>query len=182
MELDATLYLTLRAAFALLFASAVLHKLRAPREFAVILAGYLRGTVLGGGRFDRVLVPAVIGLELLAVLFCLWPTAGAAAAGLVAGLLLVYAAGIARILGAGLALPDCGCGWGGARQPPHVFLVLRNLLLAALAVVMVLPVQFRPLGLIDIVSVSVATLTLMLLYMASASLLAVASDQGSAAR
>ena len=182
MELDATLSLTLRAAFALLFASAVLHKLRAPREFAVILAGYLRGTVLGGARLGKALVPAVIGLELLAVLLCLWPTAGAAAAGLVASLLLVYAAAIARILGAGLALPDCGCGWGGARQPPHVFLVLRNLLLAALAVALVLPVQFRPLGLLDVVSVSVATLTLMLLYMASASLLAVASDQGSAVR
>jgi uncharacterized membrane protein YphA (DoxX/SURF4 family) len=126
---------------AVLFAHAGLSKL---------FDRYLFVQHLGAYRLpDPLLTPlswALPVLELAVALALLspWRALGAAAA---AAVLLAYAGGMAWHLALGHRL-DCGCGGEPLRVSPA--LVLRNLLLVALAGVAALPVQGRALQALDV--------------------------------
>lgn len=172
MALDATIALTLRAAFALLFAVAVAHKLRHAAEFERTIGGYLRGVGLATSAAGKPLLVVVIALEAFVVVACLTPSmavVGGLAAG---GTLLLYAVAIGVNLLRGNTRIDCGCGWGPSRTTIRPALVVRNVLLAILALAFALPTDVREFAVIDVISVGFATLTFALLYAAGNQLLA----------
>jgi hypothetical protein len=150
----------LAGAFALLFLSAALQKLRAQRRFAEILRAY------------RVLpeplvrlswgVPALeftIGAGLLAGA----SRSGACLAG--AALLALYAGAIAINLHRGRNELSCGCGGPDERRPIAPWMVWRNLLLAALLAALLAPWSARPLDGSDALTIGAGTVITALLYM-----------------
>lgn len=119
---------------ALLFAVAAVHKLRAPAVFKASMQAY--GLLPG-----ILLAPAactLITLELLAAIMVLVAATRVAGLGILAGLLLLYAAAIGINLYRGRTDIDCGCNGPASRQPISGWLVLRNLLLAALVLLLAL--------------------------------------------
>jgi hypothetical protein len=75
-------------------------------------------------------------------------------------LLLVYALAIAINLARGRRDLDCGCAGPGNRRPVRGMLVARNLLYAAMALVLLLPDSGRSLVWVDATTALAATLTL----------------------
>src|SRR5260370_34002030 len=123
--IDPAIGALLAGAFALLFVSAALHKLRSLQRFAEVFRAYrlLPGVI---ARLSW-LVPALeltVGVGLLARR----SRAGASAAG--AALLVAYAAAIAINLQRGRRDLACGCGGPHERRPIAAWVVWRNLLLA----------------------------------------------------
>src|SRR3979490_192029 len=126
-------------AFALLFVSAALTKLRSLQHFAEVFRAY-RLLPDGAARLSW-LVPApqpAVGGGLLARR----SRGGAGAAG--AALLVAYAAAIAINLQRGRRDLACGCGGPHERRPIAVWMVWRNLLLAGVVGAMLLPWIARP--------------------------------------
>jgi len=145
-------------AIAWLFAHAAWHKARAFPDFTATLARY---RVLPAPLIPLA-APTLVALEIAIVAGAL---AGLPAAFLAAGALLaLYACAIAASLVRDGALHDCGC--GGPPQPISWWLVGRNLLLVAVAVIPLLPVSERPLGMLDAMTVGAALLALAGLYAA----------------
>jgi hypothetical protein len=155
---------------ALLLLAAAWHKLAARAEFLAILRGYalLPAPLL---RPVAMLIPVVEAL-LAATWF-----AGAApvvVAVATAGLLLAYAGAIAINLYRGRLQIDCGCGLGGAAgssQQLSGWLVARNLVLAALALLAAFPASERALGFADALTLAAATAAAVLLYAGSSQLI-----------
>jgi hypothetical protein len=146
--LDPAIGLLATLLFACLFATAALHKLRAPARFAEILAAYqLLPAGLTGG---AVLIPA---LEALAALGLLLPATRAMGAGLGVVLLLSYAGAISVNLRRGRTQLDCGCGGADERRPIAAWMVVRNIVLAAALAALALPWQPRALTAADILTV-----------------------------
>lgn len=169
MSIDASAWLLLawivRAALAVLFATALWHKARAPREFSEALGNYRL--------MPAVVVPVAAGGVLLAesvvlagLLVPALPVAPFAALG--AALLLAYALGIAINLGRGRTAIDCGCHGFSGRQQIAGWMVLRNLVLATGALLLARmeqggePLPFPPAP--DWVTVGGATAMLCLAY------------------
>lgn len=131
----------------LLLGAAALHKLRSPEAFAQVLQRYAQvlGPWCAAPRWPHLLalleVLAAAGL----LLSSRWPLAA-----LPAALLLALYAGVLA-LGArhGAVIEDCGCHFGGRPQPPARALVWRNLLLAALAANLLVPMSARTLTWLD---------------------------------
>jgi hypothetical protein len=150
----------LAGAFALLFASAAFHKLLDLRRFAAAFRAYeIVPPALGA---MSLLVP-VLELVIAAALLPARSRGGAAAAG--AALLLAYATGIAINLGRGRRDLDCGCGGPRERRPIGAWMVWRNVALAALLAVLLLPWAQRPLGAADALTIGAGTAVAALLYM-----------------
>lgn len=108
-------------------------------------------------------VEAGLALALLAGVTGILPaaiTTGAAA--LASALLLVFAGAIAINIRRGRSHIDCGCGRSSLRQPLHRGMVLRNVALAALVALRIVP-QARAPGLADIALALVAGLAIWLL-------------------
>lgn len=184
MTLDPVAALTLHGGFVLLFGAALLHKLSAPGIFAATVGTYLRGPGLDHAAIRWPLMLVLPVWELVIVALCLGriamltvdtPVAGPATVTLVAeagpitamlacSLLLGYAGMMALNLARGHAVTDCGCHWGESRRPVDRSLVVRNLFLAAAALLLAAPVAPRPLGFIDHFSVLVAVLMLALFH------------------
>lgn len=166
--MDPVLAHVCRGVLALVFLSAAAHKLRAPRDFLATLRGY--GLVPNG------LAPAVAGLlvgaELAAGAGLLAPATQRMAALAATALLALYGAGIAINLLRGRSDIDCGCGGPAARQPLSAWLVLRNAVLAALAIATLVPSSGRPLELLDAFTIAAAVAVLYLQYLGSNLLLA----------
>lgn len=163
--MDPTLHLTIRIALALLFAAAAIHKLRDRATFQATLAAY--------ELVPAALAPVVIGVELgVAAALCV-PTFGAVGVLAAAVLLLVYATAIGVNLVRGRDI-DCGCAGPAARRPIGAGLVVRNVVLAAAALVGLVPLHSRPLVWIDVVTVVSAVLAMSALYGAADHLLALA--------
>lgn len=172
MSLDTNIAATLRAAFALLFAAAMAHKLWHAAEFQRTLQRYLQGFGLAGLRIEKPLYVALVAVEALIVAACLSPAPGVFAGFLACATLLLYAAAIGVNLARDNTRLDCGCGWGRSRATIRPALVTRNVLLAVLALALVLPTDAREFAVIDVVSIAFATLTFALLYAAGNQLLA----------
>jgi hypothetical protein len=146
---------------ALLFAAAAVHKLRDLRRFQEIFTAY--GLVSRPGwRLPSRLVPLLEA----AVAAGLLPAATRAVAACVGiGLLLAYAAAIALNLARGRRDLACGCGGPDDRRPIAAWMVWRNVLLAALLVLPVLPWSPRLLVATDGVTIGFGTATCVLVYL-----------------
>jgi hypothetical protein len=157
---------TITSGLALLFAHAVMHKVRDVSRFRETLSRY--------ELVPRVLVPTAAGLiiaaEMAVVIASLMPARRSVGAAAGAALLLLFAAAMSINLRRGRVLVDCGCGGASERQRLEWWMVRRNLLLAALALVATLPVSARELGWSDLFVMSCATASAAGLYLAHATL------------
>jgi len=157
--IDPLIPLVIATSLALLFFMAARHKLASLPHFQAQLAAY---RILPA----KLTAPAARSLPWLEMLlvFALLIPVSRAPAGLAAGLLLlVYAAGMAVNLGRGRRQIDCGC--GDAPQPLSPWLLLRNVICAAGALSLALPVASRPLVAADLVFVALFTAAFALSYL-----------------
>lgn len=143
---------------AALFAWAAVHKLRAREVFAATLGEY---RLLPQGLVG----PAAVGigaLELAAAACLLWPTTRAIGGAAGAALFVTYAVAIAINLARGRHDLDCGCGL----QPRAIgaWMVVRNVVIAALLAVLLLPGSGRALGFADFATIGAALIVAALLY------------------
>ncbi len=159
--LEPVVTLALRTFLALLFLTAAWSKLTHVEEFY----GVVRNFRLVPDAASRVLAWALPVVELLiAVGLVVRPLTALAATG-AAVLLVVFAFALGINVLRGRTSIDCGCLRKGLKQPVSGWLVARNLVLAALAlvVVAVLP-RVGQAGLVDIVTGLMAGATAMLIY------------------
>ena len=169
--MDPVLAVALRGALALLLVVAALHKQSSREAFRATLDAY--------ALLPAVLVPplarAVPLLELVAAVLLIAPRAAAAGGTLAALLLAVYALAMGVNLLRGRRDLDCGCMGPGARSTVGPGLVVRNLVLIALALVAgFAPVRTRALVWVDFLTVPLAVAVLAALYASAERLLALA--------
>ena len=150
----------LAGAFALLFASAALHKLRDLRQFAATFHAY---QVLPQLCARLAWLVPLLELTVAAGMLASASRRGASAAG--AALLLIYACAMGINLARGRRDLDCGCGAAEERRPIAVWMVWRNLALAALLLLMLLPWGARALQAADSLTIGAGTAVAALLYM-----------------
>ncbi len=164
MNVDPVIATIIRFALGWLFLAASAHKLRDMVDFRSVLATYrvLPDGLVALAAWLVVAIEACIGLGML------WQFSAAYVGG--AAMLLAYAAVMTINLVRGRRFIDCGC--GGATQPLSVGLVVRNVVLAAAALIALVPAPARPLGWLDIVSMVAGVLVLGTLYAATNQLLA----------
>ena len=157
--LDPTVGMLISGCLALLFVSAALHKLRGLAGFTEVLRAYrVLPAALAG------CAPLVPLAELAVAVGLLTPAtrSGAALGG--AGLLLAYAAAIGVNLGRGRYQLACGCGGPDEARPITPWMVARNVLLALLLAMTLLPWQVRPLVPTDILTIGAGAAVAALLY------------------
>jgi hypothetical protein len=164
MTMDPAIDLTIRAALALLFAVAAAHKLRDMTAF--------RGTFADYRLLPDAAAWAVPAAEAAVALLLVAPATGALGKAASMALLLAYAAAIGVNLARGRRHIDCGCAGRHARRPIGPGLVVRNTLLAGVALAALAPVHERPLVWVDALTVSGAVLALAALYVAADRLMA----------
>jgi len=164
--MDPVLDLTFRAALALLFAVAALHKVRDPRGFTATLADYRLLPEGIAGAAGMVLVGAELAVVAALVIDRRAGLAGAAA------LLVLYGGAMAVNLARGRRHIDCGCAGPAARRSIGGPLVARNAILATLALAALLPVVPRQLLWIDGITIAAATVALAACWAAMDRLLA----------
>jgi len=161
--IDPALVQILATGFGLLFLASGARKLADFRAFEAAVAGYRllprrAAPVAAGG-----VIAAETGIGLAAVSFLREVQLTALAA--CAGLLLVYAGAMAVNLLRGRRAIDCGCTASTARRAIGWDLVLRNLLLAGLALVpAAMPVGARALTWLDGVTIAGGAAMLLLVY------------------
>jgi hypothetical protein len=151
----------------LLFATAASHKLRHLQQFARVFADYGIAPVINRWRLSW-LVPLV---EIAVAAGLLSPVSRVAAAGFGAAVLLGYAAAIAVNLRAGRRAIACGCGGLDERRPIAAWMVWRNVLLALVLGVTLLPWHVRALEWTDGVTVGFGLAAMALLYTCAEGLL-----------
>ena len=149
------------ACIALLFGSAALHKLRDLQRFDAIFAAYGLIPLRTRLRLSRA-VPAVEGLVAAGLLF---DVARKPAAVVGIALLLAYAAAIALNLSRGRRDLACGCGGPDERRPIAAWMVWRNILIASVLTVVMLPWGPRPLVLTDGVTIGCGAAACALVYL-----------------
>jgi len=164
--IDPAIGALLAGAFALLFASAALHKLLGRAAFAQVFRAY--GVVPPALAGLAVFVP-LLELTVAAALLTAAARSGAAASGV--ALLVTYAAAIAVNLGRGRRDLACGCGGANDARPIAAWMVWRNLALAALLALTLLPWSPRTLGAADAITIGAGTSAAALLYMSVDTLL-----------
>jgi hypothetical protein len=157
-------------AFGLLWLLAAWHKVSAGERFVATLGEYRLLPAALTRPVARLLpfVEAALGLGWLTGLVPGWTAA------LTAALLGGYALAIAINLARGRVHIGCGCGLGAAAgdDPPlSWWLVVRNLMLGALAMSAVLPPSQRELGLVDWLTLVFALLACVALYSGASQLL-----------
>ena len=167
--MDPLFDMTLRAALALLLASAAVHKGRDLDTFRAPLADY---ALLPG----RTLLATSIGLviaELATSLALLLPSTARMGLAATAALLALYGGAIALNLARGRQHIDCGCFGPAARRPIHTGLVARNVVLAATAgLAAVVPIAPRVVGWVDGLGVAGGVAATASLYLAVDQLMA----------
>jgi uncharacterized membrane protein YphA (DoxX/SURF4 family) len=146
--------------FVLLFVSAASHKLRDLKQFAHVFAGYNIAPAVNRWRLSW-LVPMA---EILVALGLLLPVSRAAAAAAAAALLLSYAIAITINLRAGRSAIACGCGGPDQRRPIAAWMVWRNLLLAIVLSLTMLPWNARELEWTDGATLGFGLVAMALLY------------------
>lgn len=156
--IDSAINLLIALAFAALFGSAALMKLRTPAIFIGTLADYRlipRPLLSAAGAL-------VIVLEAALTVGLLWPATREICSVIGAAVLLVYGAAIAINLLRGRHNIDCGCSL--KRRPIGRWMVVRNVLFAAALLTLTLPIALRPLGFGDVATVSAGLFVLALLH------------------
>jgi hypothetical protein len=157
-----------RFGLALLFGAAAAHKLRDLVAFRAILDDY---RVL-----PAALVPAaalvVVAAEVATALLVVAPGGRALGALAAAALLALYAAAIAANLARGRRDIDCGCGGPGGRRTLGAGLVVRNVVLAAIALATRVPPRARELAWTDVVTIAGGVAVLAATYAAADALAA----------
>lgn len=164
--IDPVIDLVLRGSLAAILGYAALHKLKDRATFEGQLAAYAllpEGLVHPMSRA----LPLVEGA---AALFLLARSEHASL--LSATLFLLYAGAMGINLARGRHDIDCGCGGPDGRQTLHWALVLRNLLLAAGAIAIGLPLGARALFWGDYAIAGLGTIALLALYTALNALIA----------
>lgn len=169
MTLDPAMQLIFALGFTLLLVTAGWHKLSDRLRFQGILQGYRL--------LPAPLVPvAALVLGILEMLLGIAWAAGwqpVLVAIATASLLFVYAAAMAVNIARGRSYIDCGCGFSSVKgvinnengtQQISMTLVLRNAVLASIALLSIMPATERVLGWVDYIGIALACLTLMLLY------------------
>ena len=157
--LDTLPHETLALALAALFAAACAHKVLSREQWPSIVRQYqLLPEALAG--VATLLVPLA---EALTAGLLLWPRMRVAGAMLAAALLVLYALAIAINLRRGRASIDCGC-FGSGRSGIAPWMLVRNLVFAALSLALLLPTDARALGLLERATLLVFVATLALLY------------------
>ncbi|HZR83707.1 MAG TPA: MauE/DoxX family redox-associated membrane protein [Candidatus Binatia bacterium] len=166
--IDPVVAAALRAGLALLFASAAVHKLRAPSAFRSALADYrlVPEPLVSGAAWGAIALECASAVALVA------PGAYAAGPLLAAALLGLYGAAIAVNLARGRRDLDCGCLGPGRRQSIGWALVARNALLALAALACLAPLRSRPLVWLDGLTIVAAVAAGALLQGAAERLLA----------
>ena len=156
--------------FAVLFIGSAWHKLSGLGRFEAVLRDY-RLLPAYMSRPLTLLIPAIeltLGLGWISGLL---PRIAALAS---AGLLATYALAMGSNLLRGRIYIDCGCGFGVASEMEQALsssLVARNVLLIGLAVLSLVPVAERDLGMTDYVAILAGLLTAILLYAGSGQLI-----------
>ena len=156
--------------FAVLFIGSAWHKLSGLGRFEAVLRDY-RLLPAFMSRPLTLLIPAIeltLGLGWISGLL---PRFAALAS---AGLLATYALAMGINLLRGRIYIDCGCGFGVASEMEQALsssLVARNVLLIGLAVLSLVPVAERDLGMTDYVAILAGLLTAILLYAGSGQLI-----------
>lgn len=167
--MDPILATLVQTALATLVAVPALHKLRDPAVFRAALAAYR----LVPAPLLPVVAVGLVGAECASAVALLLPPTARFGLAATVGLLTLYAGAITINLARGRRDIDCGCSGRAARQPIHWGLVVRNLLLAAIAgLALALPPAPRSLEWIDAVTLAGGVLTLAGLYHAADRLLA----------
>ena len=170
--MDPLLSLIIRLGLSILFTTAAVSKLRNRRDFYAAMLAYQLLPPRWAMSLADILpwAEAVIAAGLILGINAALPAA--------AGLLLIYALAMAVNLVRGRRDLDCGC--GGAPQPLNMWLVIRNLVLAGVA----LAASFGPVGTrtwkpVDGLIVVSAVSALILIYVSSHRFLAnrAASDR-----
>lgn len=167
LRLDPALVWLFSVAGAVLFAAAAIHKLRAPARFAQALEEYALLPAWSVRPFG-ILLGGFEGAVAVALLLPRTRADGALAG---AALLLIYAAALSINLVRGRRDIDCGCGGFGQRREIAPWMVARNLLVAGLLALLLLPVSARALVPLDGVTVLGGCFALMFLYVACETLL-----------
>jgi hypothetical protein len=156
---------TLVGALALVMFAAAWHKFSEPDLFAGALAAYRL--------LPQAAVPAVARAlpfaEVAIGAFALLPATRAAALVALAALMLSYALAIGINLARGRRDIDCGC--GGESHPLSWALVLRNLVLAAAALMASRPTLERSMEWVDAVTLVLGVLAFYALYLMADELL-----------
>ncbi len=156
--------------FAVLFIGAAWHKLSSLDRFEAVLRDY-RLLPAFAIRPLSLLIPAIeltLGLSWISGLL---PRITALAS---ASLLATYALAMGINLLRGRIYIDCGCGFGASTESEQALswsLVARNILLIGLAVLPLVAVAERDLGMTDYVVVVAGLLTAILLYAGSGQLI-----------
>jgi hypothetical protein len=143
-----------------LFAASTAHKLAALEEWSGVVRDY---RLLPEPLVSPAAGALLIGGVLTAAALC-WPAARPIGACAAAAQLVLFAAAIAINLRRGRSSIDCGCFGSRLRRGIAAWMVARNLVLALLALGLLLPVQPRPLTVLDLVTAAGAVATLAVLY------------------
>jgi hypothetical protein len=167
VELDPALSLTLRLCLGLLFATAASHKLRDPHAFRDTLERY----ELLPAAFVGPVGVALMGGELVIAFTVLFLHVACIAG---AAVLALYTVAIALNLARGRTDLGCGCMGPAASAPISGWLVLRNVVLLAAAVVASFPASSRALSWVDALTIAAATGSLVALWLAGEKMLALA--------
>jgi hypothetical protein len=178
MQTDPAVGELLMLLYALLLGTAAWHKLRRFGDFAAVVEAYRV--------VPHALVPVaarlVPSLEVALALALLWAPLRSAAAWAVALLLATYAAAIALNLRRGRRDLDCGCAGPNDRRPIAAWMVLRNMVLAAAALLLGLPWKPRGFEPVDALTVVGGVAVASLLYVATDRLLGQIAPRGAALR
>jgi hypothetical protein len=160
LALDAVFARAAGAGVALILLLGALDKLRDREHFASVVDQY-RIVPGAAGLWVARCVPLA---EVAAAGLLLWPAARAIGSAMALALLVTFAVAIAVNLVRGRRDIDCGCGGLGGTQSLSWWLVLRNAVLALLALAGAAEGTTRSLTWLDIFTALAATLALLALY------------------
>jgi hypothetical protein len=166
MMLDPAIGWTIVLVLAAVFGAAAVSKLRALDAFAGVVHNYR----LVPEPLERPVAYALPVLELAIALGVLVPRTRVPAGLAAAILLALFAGAMAVNLMRGRPDIDCGCFMTVLRQHLSWPLVLRNLLLAGLALLIVPGLNGRGLGWLDLITVGCASAALVFIYAAASRL------------
>ena len=152
----------------LLFAVAVMHKLRAPAVFRAALDEYKLVPKIVSGIASFLLMAT----EAAAAVLVLIPATRIGGFVIMLALLVMYSTGISINLLRGRRDIDCGCNGPADKQLLSWWLVIRNLMFAGLAVVAIQPASGRVLNWLDITTILLAVLVATGLYLSLKQILA----------